>query len=642
MGCVSSKHLKQQASLDGWRTPPSRTIARTKTVTVDYSVECHHRHFVSLTSSSYGLLKVESPKPAEARLTHDRKAVGSLCEMYGKLRSLEMADAAPIAMPLYDFNNMQNTFKPCANKSPSAAPLESAHQWNTNSPEVVLSETINVTDMMMGLEEAAPSQRISPARRVATSTADHPNTKILVSRQQNRQLQQRANTVHVSAHGGTYKNSSSITSTERSDGDGGFGKENSSPCHSRHTMEPLPKSTTFSKSTMGNTSLSQISHSSSKAVTSVRNASSLIPLSQRSQPSSKSTASRTIPPGSNAHRAREFQPIRRESIVTRKAAIDRASSCSGTQISKSSPASSSTSSATARSVHYAPSNGKVKLTLHAQHQNDPATLRTHSSMPSRSTSRRQVVGGGFSSAEPSSPTFDPDLVASYEKDLKTVSQGDWNASHVKGKHCSPASIGQQHRSPASVGQQYRSPASVGQPLYWSSKSMPTAELDKKLYDPLECFKRKCPPGGEEAVVLYTTTLRGIRKTFEDCNTAREILQSFSLRIDERDVSMHLEFLNELRELMGRVVSVPRMFIKGRYIGGTEELVKLHEDGKLSELVEGLPKQVDGGNCDGCGGVRFVPCLECSGSCKVRIEEGNRIIRCPDCNENGLIQCPICT
>ena len=105
--------------------------------------------------------------------------------------------------------------------------------------------------------------------------------------------------------------------------------------------------------------------------------------------------------------------------------------------------------------------------------------------------------------------------------------------------------------------------------------------------------------------------------------------------------MHLRFLNELRELMGRVVSIPRLSVKGRYIGGIDEGGKLHEDGKLSELVEGFPRDLNKVVCDGCGGVRFIPCLECNGSCKVRKEEENGYLRCSQCNENGLIQCPIC-
>ncbi|GLJ31295.1 hypothetical protein SUGI_0627800 [Cryptomeria japonica] len=164
----------------------------------------------------------------------------------------------------------------------------------------------------------------------------------------------------------------------------------------------------------------------------------------------------------------------------------------------------------------------------------------------------------------------------------------------------------------------------------------------KKRDPLEKYEEKCPPGGQDSVILYTTTLRGIRKTFEDCNNVRCVLESYGICFIERDVSMHLLFRNELEKLMGWIVPVPRLFIKGRYIGSAGEVLELHEEGRLGELLEGIPADdAQGRACDGCGGVRFVPCLECSGSCKLLDEEDNTMVRCPDCNENGLIQCPIC-
>jgi glutaredoxin domain-containing cysteine-rich protein 1 len=142
------------------------------------------------------------------------------------------------------------------------------------------------------------------------------------------------------------------------------------------------------------------------------------------------------------------------------------------------------------------------------------------------------------------------------------------------------------------------------------------------------------------VVLYTTTLRGIRKTFEDCNHVRFILQSLGVSIDERDVSLHAEFRQELKELADKPLAVPRVFIMGRYIGGAQEVSQLHDDGTLAVLVEGLPSQTSREGCDGCGGVRFVPCSDCNGSCKL-ITDMNEVIRCPECNENGLMRCPIC-
>ncbi|KAJ4951605.1 hypothetical protein NE237_028437 [Protea cynaroides] len=158
-------------------------------------------------------------------------------------------------------------------------------------------------------------------------------------------------------------------------------------------------------------------------------------------------------------------------------------------------------------------------------------------------------------------------------------------------------------------------------------------------DPLSDYTEKCPPGGADRVVLYTTTLRGVRRTFEDCNQARSILEGHQVGIDERDVSLHGEFLNELRELLGEEGSVPRLFVKGRYIGGVEKMMELNETGRLGRILRLVGMDGTWRECEGCGGARFVPCLECGGSCKVM--RGNMKERCPKCNENGLIMCPLC-
>jgi glutaredoxin domain-containing cysteine-rich protein 1 len=127
-------------------------------------------------------------------------------------------------------------------------------------------------------------------------------------------------------------------------------------------------------------------------------------------------------------------------------------------------------------------------------------------------------------------------------------------------------------------------------------------------------EEKCPLGGNHRVVLYLTSLGCIPKTFEDCCSLRAILESFSVWVDERDVSMHAEFRQELRELVDGLVIVPRVFIKGRYVGGLDEVRRLHEDGKLGELLQDLPMVHFRKPCDGCGGVRFVLCPKCRGSC----------------------------
>ncbi|KAF9590023.1 hypothetical protein IFM89_030173 [Coptis chinensis] len=80
-----------------------------------------------------------------------------------------------------------------------------------------------------------------------------------------------------------------------------------------------------------------------------------------------------------------------------------------------------------------------------------------------------------------------------------------------------------------------------------------------------------------------------------------------------------------RMLDSRVVP-PRIFIKGRYIGGADAVVTLHEQRKL---LEGLPRDQP---TSPCGGMCFILCYNCNGSRKIS----------PDGSDDGLsVQCPQC-
>ena len=161
-----------------------------------------------------------------------------------------------------------------------------------------------------------------------------------------------------------------------------------------------------------------------------------------------------------------------------------------------------------------------------------------------------------------------------------------------------------------------------------------------------------PPDSARKVVLYLTSLRGIRKTYEDCWSTRSILHGYGVRVDERDLSMHAGFKDELNAALGAPAGrLPQVFADGRHLGGAEEIRRMHEAGELSRALEACemaPPPSAGGKgialdaCSGCGGVRFVPCEECSGSCKLFLEEVGTFRRCPDCNENGLVRCPLCS
>ncbi|PKU62997.1 uncharacterized protein At5g39865-like [Dendrobium catenatum] len=149
---------------------------------------------------------------------------------------------------------------------------------------------------------------------------------------------------------------------------------------------------------------------------------------------------------------------------------------------------------------------------------------------------------------------------------------------------------------------------------------------------------------DSRVILYTTSLRGIRRTHEDCCAVRAILRGFRVAVDERDVSIDAAYRRELQSLIGgkgRPVSLPQVFLRGRHIGGAEEVRQLHEIGELGKLLEGVPGQDPAFVCGGCGGFRFVPCGRCCGSRKVFVEEEGRMRRCDYCNENGLVRCSHC-
>ncbi|KAL2926034.1 hypothetical protein RDABS01_011524 [Bienertia sinuspersici] len=239
-------------------------------------------------------------------------------------------------------------------------------------------------------------------------------------------------------------------------------------------------------------------------------------------------------------------------------------------------------------------NNKVRKASSMSMDESPRRSNSNSNSSSTATTRRRSLG----------PLFDPELIESVEKELSVESSKKEEIKEIVGN----------------------------------------VVKKKKKNDEKSDSGVGVPVGGENCVVMYTTTLRGIRKTFEECNAVRSAIESYHIRVIERDISMDCGFKEELRKLMGntnsKAVKVPVVFVKGRLIGGAEEVIRLEEDGKLQGLLQGIPKG-SSFNCQGCGGIRFVMCMDCNGSCKLLDHSNNTVLRCAQCNENGLIQCPIC-
>ncbi|XP_019446156.1 PREDICTED: uncharacterized protein At3g28850-like isoform X2 [Lupinus angustifolius] len=200
------------------------------------------------------------------------------------------------------------------------------------------------------------------------------------------------------------------------------------------------------------------------------------------------------------------------------------------------------------------------------------------------------------------------------------------------------------------------PSSAAGTTTVSTPSTPPSRLSfpSSLSEPKSLWSEPKPLRSEpDEVINSWELLRGVRRTFEACNAVRSGFEAFGVLICERDVSMDNGFKEELRELLKgkekEAMVPPRVFVKGFYIGGAEEMLKVVEEGLLGELLEGLPRKKIGDICDGCGDMRFLPCFQCNGSCKVVKEEdmGQKqrrrsvMVKCSDCNENGLVVCPLC-
>ncbi|KAL6560528.1 hypothetical protein OROGR_004087 [Orobanche gracilis] len=184
-------------------------------------------------------------------------------------------------------------------------------------------------------------------------------------------------------------------------------------------------------------------------------------------------------------------------------------------------------------------------------------------------------------------------------------------------------------------------------------STPTKTLESSLtrFDPPNVISKNAPspasdslirlPGTEDRVILYFTSLRGIRRTFQDCHSIRLIFRGFRVNLDERDISMDAAYRKELQKVLGENnVTLPQVFIKGKYIGGADVIKQMLEVGELAKLIKGLPLSAMK-PCDACDDVRFIPCTDCNGSRKVFHEDEQKPKRCPKCNEHGLLRCPLC-
>ncbi|MCI4380161.1 hypothetical protein PGIGA_G00236780 [Pangasianodon gigas] len=129
------------------------------------------------------------------------------------------------------------------------------------------------------------------------------------------------------------------------------------------------------------------------------------------------------------------------------------------------------------------------------------------------------------------------------------------------------------------------------------------------------------------IVIYTTSFRVVRTTFERCELVRKIFQNHRVKFMEKNIALDSEYGKELEvrcRRVGEPPSLPVVFIDGHYLGRVQH-----------------PH-----TCQTCGGFAFMPCSMCHGS-KMSVfrncfTDSFKALKCTACNENGLQPCPSCS
>lgn len=81
------------------------------------------------------------------------------------------------------------------------------------------------------------------------------------------------------------------------------------------------------------------------------------------------------------------------------------------------------------------------------------------------------------------------------------------------------------------------------------------------------------------VEIYTTPLCPY------CHRAKNLLKQKGVDYNEYDVMMAFKKRAEMRERAGGRNTVPQIFINGRHIGGSDDLVALDQNGDLDPLLK---------------------------------------------------------
>lgn len=94
------------------------------------------------------------------------------------------------------------------------------------------------------------------------------------------------------------------------------------------------------------------------------------------------------------------------------------------------------------------------------------------------------------------------------------------------------------------------------------------------------------------MIVYTTSMGIVRKTFTDCANVKQILETLLVKYEERDIFMSGYYQSELRDrLQCNEIKVPQVFVDGQCIG-----VSLHCQVLAILSVFGFHRQTENSFC----------------------------------------------
>ncbi|XP_071452519.1 uncharacterized protein [Hetaerina americana] len=159
------------------------------------------------------------------------------------------------------------------------------------------------------------------------------------------------------------------------------------------------------------------------------------------------------------------------------------------------------------------------------------------------------------------------------------------------------------------------------------------------------------------VVLYTTSMGVVRRTFHKCLRVKQILRTLLVPFEERDASTSVGVREEIQRRLGTSTngdgpthhaspSLPQLFVEGQHVGDADEIERLNETGELRRMLKPFQNPDAAWTCSICGGYQRLPCGACGGS--KRSSKRNAFteefvaLRCMVCDEAGLVRCTACT